>query len=253
MTQKITRREALKLGAAGIAGALFMGSGILQGCSSRKLKVVAINGSARKDMNTAQLLEKAMAGAAEVGAETELFNLYDYTFKGCISCLRCKRKDEDLGGLCAYKDSLTPLLEKCREADAMIIGSPIYYDSLDGQMRCFLERLMFPLDPYSVDENGRRKRYLNKVVPVGAVYAMNAPSQEFYKPMFTSIENYMGHIFGHYEAVYSCNTYQFKDYDRYDVNLFPVEMKAQQREKQFPKDLDAAYQMGKNLVNQIAL
>ena len=157
----MNRRTALKLGVAGIAGALLAGSGILQGCAAfgKKRKAIAINGSARKDMNTAKLLEKAMEGAQSEGAEVELFHLYDYTFKGCVSCLRCKRKDEDLGGLCAYKDSITPLLEKCLEADAIIIGSPIYYDSLDGQMRCFLERLMFPLDPYSVDEQGRRKRY----------------------------------------------------------------------------------------------
>lgn len=204
-------------------------------------------------MNTAQLLQKAMDGAVSEGAETQLINLYDYSFKGCISCLRCKLKDSDCNGLCAYQDAITPVLEKCRNADAIIIGSPIYYDCLDGQMRCFLERLMFPLDPYSVDENGKRKRFLDKVVPVGAVYAMNAPSPEFYTPMFSSIESYLRHIFGFYEAVYSCNTYQFKDYDRYDVNLFPVEMKAQQRERQFPRDLDAAFKMGKSIVKQIAL
>ena len=253
MAETMNRRTALKLGVAGVAGALLAGSGILQGCAvfGKKRKAIAINGSARKDMNTAKLLEKAMEGAQSEGAEVELFHLYDYTFKGCVSCLRCKRKDEDLGGLCAYKDSITPLLEKCLEADAIIIGSPIYYDSLDGQMRCFLERLMFPLDPYSVDEQGRRKRYLDKTVPVGAVYAMNAPSADFYKPMFSSVESYMSHIFGHYEAVYACNTYQFKDYDRYDVNLFPVEMKAQSREQQFPKDLESAYEMGRNLIKQL--
>lgn len=253
MVKNISRRDAIKLGAAGIAGAFFVGSGLLQGCSPRKKKVIAINGSARKDMNTAQLLEKALEGVASEGAESEIINLYDYTFKGCISCLRCKLKDSDCNGLCAYQDAITPVLDKCRQADAILIGSPIYYDSLDGQMRCFLERLMFPLDPYSVDESGQRKRFLDKTVPVGAVYAMNAPSQEFYKPMFDSIERYMGHIFGHYQAVYSCNTYQFKDYERYDVNLFPVEMKARQREEQFPKDLEAAYEMGKSLVMRIAL
>ena len=254
MNQKISRRSAIKIGLGSLAGTMLLSSGLLSACSSRKrVKLVAINGSPRKDMNTAKLLEQAMAGAEEEGAQAELFHLYDYTFKGCVSCLRCKLKDNDCNGLCAYQDSVSPVLEECRKADILLFGSPVYYDSLDGQMRCFLERLMFPLTPYSVDKDGKRQRFLDKTVPVGAVYAMNAPSPEFYTPMFRSVENYMKMAFGSYEAVYSGNTYQFKDYSLYDVNMIPEESKAITRDSQFPKDLEAAYEMGKNLVKQITL
>jgi len=54
------------------------------------MKVIAINGSPRKKWNTATLLEKALAGAASQGAETELMHLYDLNYKGCISCFACK-------------------------------------------------------------------------------------------------------------------------------------------------------------------
>ena len=56
------------------------------------MKVMAINGSPRKEWNTATLLEKALEGAASQGAETELIHLYDLSFKGCKSCFACKTR-----------------------------------------------------------------------------------------------------------------------------------------------------------------
>ena len=118
------------------------------------MRVLAFNGSPRKGWNTEKLLQKALEGARSVGAETELIQLYDQEFKGCVSCLACKRKNSTTNGLCAYRDTLTPILEKAQQADVLIVGSPVYYDYPTVQTRAFLERLMFPLDPYMVDENG---------------------------------------------------------------------------------------------------
>jgi len=56
------------------------------------MKVMAINGSPRKEWNTATLLENALEGAASQGAETELVHLYDLNFKGCKSCFECKTR-----------------------------------------------------------------------------------------------------------------------------------------------------------------
>ena len=58
------------------------------------MKILAINGSPRKTWNTAQMLESALAGCRDAGAETKLVHLIDLNFKGCISCFGCKR----LGG-----------------------------------------------------------------------------------------------------------------------------------------------------------
>ena len=79
------------------------------------MKVIAINGSPRKNWNTAIMLQSALEGAKADGAETELINLYDYEYKGCVSCLACKRKGSKANGLCAYKDALSTILEKCKE------------------------------------------------------------------------------------------------------------------------------------------
>ena len=107
------------------------------------MKVIAVNGSPRKSWNTATLLQKALDGAKSMGADTEFIHLYDLNFKGCISCFACKRKDSRRIGHCAMKDDLTNVLEKILDCDVLLLGSPIYFGNITGEMRSFLERLLF--------------------------------------------------------------------------------------------------------------
>ena len=113
------------------------------------MKVIAFNGSPRKKWNTAMLLEKALEGAASQGAETELIHLYDLNFKGCMSCFGCKIKDGKSYGKCVVKDDLAPILKKLRMPMSIIFGSPVYYGTASGEMRSFMERLMFPYLTYT--------------------------------------------------------------------------------------------------------
>ncbi len=71
------------------------------------MKVIAFNGSPRKEWNTATLLQHALQGAAAQGAETELIHLYDLTYTGCTSCFACKRKGGKSYARCAVQDGLT--------------------------------------------------------------------------------------------------------------------------------------------------
>ena len=102
------------------------------------MKVIAFNGSPRKKWNTATLLEKALEGAASRGAKTELIHLYDLNFKGCISCFVCKTEGGKSYGRCAVKDDLTPIFRKIEKADAIILGSPIYFGTVSGEMKSYL-------------------------------------------------------------------------------------------------------------------
>ncbi|MFH1350538.1 MAG: flavodoxin family protein, partial [Pseudomonadota bacterium] len=113
------------------------------------MKVMAFNGSPRKEWNTATLLENALEGAASKGAETELIHLYDLNFKGCVSCFSCKTRGGKSYGRCAVKDDLTPIFDKIGEADGIILGSPIYLGTVTGEMRSFMERLVFPYYTYT--------------------------------------------------------------------------------------------------------
>ena len=215
-------------------------------------KVMIINGSPRKNFNTAKMLKEAARGAAETGAETEIVNLYDINYKGCMSCLVCKRKGIEQKGLCFYKDALTEVLEKCLKADAVIIGSPVYHSYPTGMCRAFMERFMFPAHTYMVDKvHGGLKRVLDHTLPTGLIFTMNANEQQFkayhYDVVLGDNEASLNAVFGYSETLYAFDTYQYTDYSKYDCDLFDEAHKAKIRAEQFPKDLEKAYELGKRL------
>ena len=217
-------------------------------------KVIVLNASPRKNFNTAKMLKEAQKGAESVNAEVEFFNLYDYNFLGCRSCFACQRKGSITNGVCAIKDDIKPVLEKCLESDAIIIGSPVYFSYPTGVFRSFIERLMFPNHTYMVDrENGGLKRRLDKIIPTGVIFTMNCPQELANQINYNTIleENVKGlnHIMGYAESLYAYDTYQFADYSKYNCDLFDESKKAKTRDEQFPKDLEKAFELGKKLAN----
>ena len=135
------------------------------------MKVMAFNGSPRKKWNTATLLNKALEGAASQGAETELIHLYDLNFRGCLSCFSCKKKGRQSYGKCAARDDLTPILKKVEETDAFILGSPIYFGTVSGEMRSFMERLIVSLSHVYLSSPLSFPKKIN----TGFIYTMNVP------------------------------------------------------------------------------
>ena len=215
-------------------------------------KVIILNGSPRKNFNTAKLLQEAQKGAQAAGAEVEYFNLYDYNFLGCRSCFACQRKGSTTEGVCAIKDDIRPILEKCISADAIIIGSPVYFSYPTGVFRSFIERLLFANHTYMVDrEKGVCKRRLDKIIPTGVIFTMNCPQELANKINYHIIldENIksLNHIMGYAEGLYAYDTYQFTDYSKYNCDLFDETHKKEVQQTQFPKDLQNAYELGKRL------
>ncbi|MEQ8220857.1 MAG: flavodoxin family protein [Candidatus Eremiobacterota bacterium] len=208
------------------------------------MKIIAINGSPRKKWNTATLLGRALEGASSKGAETELLHLYDLNFKGCISCFACKLKGGKSYGRCAVKDDLSPLLEKLAAVDGMILGSPIYLGNVTGEMRSFLERLIFQ---YLVYDAGYSS-IAPKKMKTGFIYTMNVDTDRMkqfsYEQNLIAMENAMSRTFGHNEVMYSNDTWQFDDYSKYETGAFNVEHKKRIRELQFPEDCRKAFDMG---------
>lgn len=205
------------------------------------MKILGINGSPRKNNNTATMLKKALDGAANKGAETKLVHIYDYKFQGCTSCFACKLANGH--GVCAMKDEATHLLEELNTIDALILASPIYVGNITGMLRCFLERAIFCNGTYKPDP----LTYFPRKIQVGFIYTMGVP--EAHLSDYGSIqdlkfmENLLKRTFGSIEVTYAYDTYQFDDYSRYDVS-FDVEAKERHREHQFPIDCGNAYQMG---------
>jgi multimeric flavodoxin WrbA len=214
------------------------------------MKLMAINGSPRKSWNTATLLNKAIEGAASQGAETELVQLYDLNYKGCESCFSCKQKGGKSYGKCAVKDGLTSVLDKIAEADALILGSPIYLGAATGEMRSFLERLTFPYLVYDREHSSLFKRKM----PVGFIYTMGAPESRIkeagYDRQFSLMESILGRIFGvPSESLLATDTYQFDDYSKYVAPGMDAEAKAKRRKEVFPVDCQKAYEMGVRLLS----
>lgn len=214
------------------------------------MKVMAINGSPRKNWNTATLLDKALEGAASEGAETEIIHLYDLEFKGCISCFACKVKGGKSLARCSIKDELTPVLEKLEEADAVILGSPIYLGNLTGEMRSFMERYVFPYITYSVDV----QTFYPKNISIGYIYTMNIKEEDFgifcLDKVFEMNEWLGTRIFGYSESLWSTDTYQFDDYSKYLSSVFNPEEKAKRRKEVFPQDCQKAFEMGARFVKR---
>ena len=120
------------------------------------MKAIAIAGSARKYGCGAMLLNKALEGARDAGAETELVFLSDLKFKGCSRCFECKRIGSPSYGKCAMEDELSPVLERIREADVLLFAAAMYYVELPGRMLAFFERMLFPCHVYESEENKKR-------------------------------------------------------------------------------------------------
>lgn len=216
------------------------------------MKVLGINGSARKGWNTQTLVKKALEGAADAGAEVELIELYAEPVKGCLECFACKRKGINTGGVCAIKDNLRPLLEKAYNADVVIIGSPNFFGYPSAMTRAFIERFLYPLTSYMI-KDGEQTRILGKrVIPAGIIFTMNADENYYkiggYAATLGMTRANLEYILGYAEQYNSYNTLQFKDYSVMNADLFNEEAKRLQHETQFPKDEEACYEMGKRLV-----
>jgi len=102
------------------------------------MKAVAFNGSARKDGNTAILLNTVLGELKREGIETELVQLSGKSLQGCIACYKCF---ENKDGRCAVqKDEMNVYIEKMRRADGILLGSPTYFSDVSTNMKALIER-----------------------------------------------------------------------------------------------------------------
>ena len=215
------------------------------------MKIIAVNGSPRKNWNTATLLRNILDGAASQGAETELIHLYDLDYTGCTSCFACKLRDGKSYGKCAVNDGLTPLLEKIPGTDALILGSPIYFGIVTGMMRCFMERLFFP---YLVYKNPPESLF-PKRIPSAFVYTMNVAEKQIpgtgYDVHFSSNRAVMERMFGcPCESFFSYETRQFEDYSKMVFEYFDPAERVEKADKKFPDECRGAYDLGSRLASK---
>jgi multimeric flavodoxin WrbA len=144
------------------------------------------------------------------------------------------------------KDDLEPILQRICECDALILGSPIYFTSVTGEMKSFMERLFFPYTSYE----GKPLSF-GKEINTAFIYTMNAPyfalSLIGYTKLFTYNRKIMRRIFGNSEYLSVTETYKFDDYNKYAMTYFDGKKRFKRRETVFVEDCKKAFELGKKL------
>lgn len=130
--------------------------------------VVAFYGSPRKNGFTAQLIDQTLAGAKLAGAKIITYHLNDEGIKGCQGCYWCRSHEG-----CATKDKLQPVYEEIKNAAGIVVGFPIYFGSISGQGKQWLDR-MFPLLKADFSPHYPNKKCV-------AIYAQGNPNPDICK------------------------------------------------------------------------
>jgi len=108
---------------------------------NERMKVIAINGSPHKDGNTAHSLQVVGEKLKANGIDFEVIHIGNKAIHGCIACGQCRVKQD---GTCGIKnDALNEYIPSIREADGIILASPVHYSGIAGTMKSFLDRLFY--------------------------------------------------------------------------------------------------------------
>jgi len=126
-------------------------------------KIICLLGSAREEGYSSSIAKHFIKTAKEYGTEEKIYNLYHMNFKGCQGCWTCHRSTD----ICIIQDELTPVLDEVKEADLLILTSPIYFGDISAATKAFIERTHSFIGPVDKDENLRNDldNYKGRVSP----------------------------------------------------------------------------------------
>ena len=99
-------------------------------------KVLILSGSPRKGGNSDILCDEFAQGAQEAGNEVEKIRVASNNIHPCSACYYCR----DHGGACVYKDDMAAILQKMIDADVLVLASPVYFYSIDAQLKAMIDR-----------------------------------------------------------------------------------------------------------------
>ena len=102
------------------------------------MKVLIINGSPRKEGNTSIAVEEMRKVFEAEGVEADVVQIGNKDIRGCIACGRCGEL-----GKCVFDDAVNELAEKFKEADGLVVASPVYYASANATLIAALDRLFY--------------------------------------------------------------------------------------------------------------
>ena len=213
-------------------------------------KIMIIDGGPRKGMNTAQMVETFIEGAKSASDDIEVkhVRLYDLEpYRGCMSCMACKVKGKT-SRVCKFHDPLMPVLQEASEADGLVLASPIYMADRTAMLQAFVERIIFPWLRYADGSIQAVKK-----MPVAFIYTMNATEEQapIIHKQLDIAEQMFGIALGECERIEAFNTYQMKNYERFDfADSTPAEKQAY-KDAHWEQDLQKAREAGKRMAEKI--
>jgi multimeric flavodoxin WrbA len=142
------------------------------------MKVIAFNGSARKNGNTAILINYVLRELENEGIETELVQLAGKKIRGCIACMKCfENKDQRCS---VSTDDVNSFIAKMIEADGIILGSPTYFANISTELKALIDRSGMT----SIANDRMLKRKVGAAVVAvrrgGSIHAFNAINHFFF-------------------------------------------------------------------------
>ncbi len=159
------------------------------------MKVILLNGSARKNGNTNYSLEYMSKMLNEADIETEIVHVGSYNVKGCIGCGACFKARNNK--CVVFDDEVNEVLEKIKECDGLVLGSPVYYAGMSGAMKNFLDRMFYV---NGANGNHLRHKVGASVVAVrrmGGMPTLNGLNHYLtYSEMVLATSNYWNVTFG---------------------------------------------------------
>ena len=111
------------------------------------MNILVLNGSPRATGNTKQMVNAFQQGAQSAGHSVQVVDVCKKRINGCIACEYCHTKGK---GTCIQKDDMQEVYQLLKDADMLVIASPIYYHSITGQLKCAIDRLYsaaYPVKP----------------------------------------------------------------------------------------------------------
>ncbi len=146
------------------------------------MNVIGINSSPRKNGNTDILVRKILEGAQEKNVEIKYYNLNEMLIKGCQGCYHCRSKKA-----CKIKDDMSVLLKEIFDAEAIILGSPVYMFQMNAQAKMFIDRLLPVLN---ADFTSRFKKRKNMVL----AYTQGNPDKQIFSGYFKATADMLGFL-----------------------------------------------------------
>ncbi|HWR38139.1 MAG TPA: flavodoxin family protein [Patescibacteria group bacterium] len=159
------------------------------------MKVIAFNGSPRKNSNTEQNLARVGAELQQAGIDFEIIQVGNKTIRGCLACGKCVKSQNEQCTITT--DEVNEWIQKMKQADGILLGSPVHYAGVAGTMKSFLDRAFFVC---GVNGNLLRHKVGAAVVSVrrsGGISAFDGLNHYInYAEMFQPASNYWNVIHG---------------------------------------------------------